>query len=191
MGKKFLIVLCWLILSWETDQTEEHWLTRGSQSHTWQRGCPTACWAHARQLGHVVDAVMAIINLTMRSPKAAAAGSSDRQRPYVATVSGHQSGPPFPLTSFLLFAGSYAACVFSVLNCVTSHVCFCGRVTLCRHLCDLNTGCAKTHVCSFRIQFQTLMSSLPVAKGKSRKGGVRKGESGVWEAAILFRTADI
>lgn len=129
---------------------EERCLTRDSQSPTWQRGCPTACWAHARQLGHVVDAVMAIINLTMRSPKAAAAGSSDRQRPYVATVSGHQSGPPFPFPSFLLFAGVKlrSVCVFwpSVLNGVTSHVCFCGCVTLCCHLCDLNTGCAKTQV---------------------------------------------
>lgn len=45
---------------------------------------------------------MAIINLTRNSPKAAAAGGSDRQLPHVVAVSGSVSDLRARLTSFIV-----------------------------------------------------------------------------------------
>lgn len=148
----------------------DHKRRRARRSHTRQQGCLTACQAHARQLGHVVEAIMAIINLTMRSPKPAAAGGSDRQLPHVVTVSGSALGRRSAVTSLILLLAAQHVCVVNrATSCVCLGVCVCVCDSLLSPVWLKYRMREDTRLCGF----QTPASSSPTAlwqKGKDRSG---------------------
>lgn len=115
---------------------------------------------------------MAIINLTMRIPKPAAAGGSDKTTSARGETSWISVGPPLEGYLILRFA-EYPAHVCSRLQWWTVWPHACGSlavcVTLCCHLCDLNTGCEKTrgYVASRHSRHCCLRHCLIERKGRS------------------------